>query len=82
MPEDALIQTYKTPEELIRAIESCRIHLKFKQDASEAASAEMMQRKDPKFKIDNLFYFIMNIPSDYYRVIQPKIISRESKKDV
>lgn len=81
MPEDALITTYKTPEELIKAIESCRTHLKFKQDASEA-SAEMMQRKDPKFKLDNLFYFIMNIPSDYYRVIQPKIISRESKKDV
>jgi len=80
LPEDALIQTYKTPEQLIKAIESCRVHLKFKQDASEA-SAEMMQRKDPKFKIDNLFYFIMNIPSDYYRVIQPKIIYRESKKD-
>jgi len=78
---DDALQVYKTPEELISALESCTSHLKFKKDASEAASAEMLRKKDPKFTVDNLFYFIMNIPSDYYRVIQPKTIFLESKKD-
>ena len=79
---DDLLQTYKTPEELISALEACVMHLKFKKDAAEEASNEMMLKKDPKFKPANLLYFIMNIPSDYYRVIQPKIIQMKPKKQI
>jgi hypothetical protein len=72
LPEDALL-TYKTPEELITAIATCPRVLTFFKEPAEEATLENNSRKAPAFGIANIIYFLLNVPSDYYRVIHPRI---------
>ena len=71
LPNDSL-GNIKTPQELISTLETSCKFLKFKRDPNEEASLNMLKLKKPRMKAINFIYFIMNVPSDYYRVIHPK----------
>lgn len=74
LPDNALY-IYKTPQKLIAALSSCLITLKFKTDEEEKAKLGLIRWKKPKFTVGNFVNFIMNAPSDYYRVVHPRVIN-------
>lgn len=41
----------------------------------EEMSKEQQKKKDPTFSIANVFNFLDNVPSDYFRIIHPKMQS-------
>ena len=80
LPEDTLY-IYRTPKELINALSTCSKPLKFKTDSEEKAHLGLIKWKTPTFTLKNLVNFIMNAPSDYYRIIHPKAIDLELSPD-
>lgn len=78
LPDDALCD-FKSPQELVTALATCSKSLKFKTNQTEKANLAMVRWKDPEFSAKNLLNFIMNAPSDYYRVIHPNVIHPESE---
>ena len=81
LPEETLC-IYKTPNELIDALSTCDKPLKFKTDSDEKAHLGLIKWKPPTFTLKNLLNFIMNVPSDYYRVVHPKIIDSNFNPEV
>lgn len=73
LPSDALYK-FKTPKELIAALSTCPKALKFKTNAEEKANLALVRWKKPAFTFWNFINFIMNTPSDYYRVIHPMML--------
>ena len=73
LPSDALFQ-FKTPKDLIEALSTCPKALKFKTNNEEKASLGLVRWKKPAFTLGNFINFIMNTPSDYYRVIHPMML--------
>ena len=67
----------RSPLELVFMIGTCSQPLKANITPAEEVSLGLHKKKVPKFKPKNLIYFIMNIPSDYYRVIHPRSIVPE-----
>jgi len=73
LPSDALYE-FKTPKELIGALSTCPKALKFKTNPEEKANLALVRWKKPGFTFWNFINFIMNTPSDYYRVIHPMML--------
>jgi len=73
LPADALYE-FKTPNELIEALSTCPKALKFKTNPEEKANLALVRWKKPGFTFWNFINFIMNTPSDYYRVIHPMML--------
>ena len=80
LPENGLC-IYKSPEELTAALSSCQKYLTFKTDPTEKAGLGLVRWKYPKFTSKNLISFIMNVPSDYYRVVHPRVINPDGNPD-
>jgi len=80
------IQNFKCVDELISALETCPRTLKLKWDPTDDPSLNTKNPKQPKIKPMNFIHFIMNVPSDYFRVLHPKMavsksIENSVKKD-
>jgi hypothetical protein len=73
--EETLLQNFGTPEYLIAALASCSKFLTFKHEPGEDQTMVNVPKEespeDPGLK---MIHFIMNAPSDYYRVLHPKKI--------
>lgn len=81
LPEDAL-RIARTPVDFILMLATTSAPLKLKMSPAEENSLLMLKKKTPKFGLKNIIYFIMNVPSDYYRVVHPKIVDiTECKQD-
>ena len=65
----------RSPSELVFMLGTCSQPLKVNITPAEEVSLGLYKKKTLKFKPKNLIYFIMNVPSDYYRVIHPRSIS-------
>ena len=85
LADDAFV-TFNTPEMLISAIATCSKTLKFKNERNE----EPIIISEKEVTVVDWFWrivdFIMNVPSDYYRVIHPRRYDphtswRKSEKD-
>lgn len=76
LPDDALC-VLKSPQDLVTALATCSKSLKFKTNSTEKANLAMVRWKDPTFNAKNLLNFIMNAPSDYYRVTHPNVVHPE-----
>jgi len=77
-PNDSLAE-YKTLEDLKDAVSTCSIPLKLKRDPMDEARLHVSNPKEPKVKPKNILSFVMNVPSDYYRVIHPKMIGKSTE---
>ncbi len=71
-----------TPAEFLSMLSTCGIPLKLKATPEEEQSLHILRKVGPTYGPLNLLYFILNVPSDYYRVIHPRTIPLEqlSKK--
>ena len=76
LAEDVLMMV-RSPSELVFMLGTCSRPLKTNITPAEEMSLGLRKKKTPKFKPKNLIYFIMNVPSDYYRVIHPRSIAPE-----
>jgi len=74
-PNDSFTE-YKTCEDLKEAISTCSRPLKLKRDPIDEARLHVSNPKEPKVKPKNILHFVMNVPSDYYRVIHPKMTAK------
>jgi hypothetical protein len=74
LPEDPLVQ-YKTPENFLDAVSTCPTPLNLQLDLTEEMQKEQLKKNDPTFNASNIFNFLDNVPSDYFRIIHPKMKS-------
>jgi len=72
------LQNFKNLDELISALETCSKPIKPKWDPTEDPSLNTKNPKQPKIKPMNFIHFIMNVPSDYFRVLHPKMVASKS----
>jgi len=71
LQEKALTE-YRTPEELINVIATCPLLLTSKVEFDECRILAERRIKELRPNLKTLQNYIMNIPSDYYRVLHPK----------
>jgi len=74
---DNILRMENKPANFIAMLATCGRPLKLKMSPEEEASLHIYKEKAPKFGPKNIINFIMNTPSDYYRVIHPRAISLE-----
>ncbi len=70
--KDDTFSMFETPEKLIAGIATCSKILKFKKERNE----EPIIVREKEVTVNDILWrivdFIMNVPSDYYRVIHPR----------
>ena len=71
---DDAFQTFTSPHQLIVAIATCSKTLKYKSDPKEEISVESFKKTTAADYTWKLVDFIMNVPSDFYRVLHPRKI--------
>jgi hypothetical protein len=69
------LEEYKTPDDFVGAVGTCPRPLVVLLDYQQEAIKEQNKIMQPKFMIGNIFNFISNVPSDYFRVLHPKLKS-------
>ena len=74
LPENALT-LYPNMDSLIKAIATCSVILKFEIEPGEEMGLDIEYRMQPlKFTPKVVLNYIWNIPSDYFRILNPKKI--------
>jgi len=71
---DDAFQTFTSPHQLIVAIATCSKTLTYKSDPKEEINVETFKKTTAADYSWKLVDFIMNVPSDFYRVLHPRKI--------
>ena len=71
---DNVLRMENTPAEFLTMLATSSRPFKLKLSPQEEASLHIYKKKAPKYGAKNLLNFILNVPSDYYRVIHPRVI--------
>ena len=74
---DNVLRMENTPAEFIAMLATASRPFKLKMSPAEEAMLHIYKKKAPKYGVKTLWNFILNVPSDYYRVVHPRVIPYE-----
>jgi len=74
---DNILRMENTPAEFFAMISTASRPLKLKMSPEEETMLHIYKKKAPKYGAKTLLNFLLNVPSDYYRVVHPRVIPYE-----
>ena len=80
LPENTLV-LYQTMDSLAKAIATCSVPLKLQIEPGEESDPDAArQTKPPRFTIHTVLNYVWNIPSDYFRLHNPKKVYHSAEE--